>query len=59
MFFFFIFIFLLQIYNDRRLFYGAAAGIVPNDSYTPVSSTGPNADRRGSRARGMLSSSAY
>lgn len=44
----------MQIYNDRRLSYGAAAGIVPNDNFAPVSTTGPNADRRGSRARGMV-----
>ncbi|XP_057520629.1 regulator of nonsense transcripts 1 homolog isoform X2 [Amaranthus tricolor] len=43
-----------KIYNDRRLFYGAAAGIVPNDNFAPVLTTGPNADRRGSRARGYM-----
>lgn len=43
-----------KIYNDRRLFYGAAAGVVPNDNFAPVSTTGASADRRGSRARGYM-----
>ncbi|KAL2901632.1 Regulator of nonsense transcripts 1-like protein [Bienertia sinuspersici] len=43
-----------KIYNDRRLFYGAAAGIVPNDNFSPASTAGANADRRGSRARGYM-----
>ena len=42
-----------QIYNDRRLFYGAAAGYVPSDNFAPVLTSGANADRRGSRSRGM------
>ncbi|GAY49723.1 hypothetical protein CUMW_121290 [Citrus unshiu] len=39
-----------KIYNDRRLFFGAGPGIVPND----ISTSNPNADRRGSRARGYM-----
>uniref|UniRef100_A0A803LU96 Helicase ATP-binding domain-containing protein n=1 Tax=Chenopodium quinoa TaxID=63459 RepID=A0A803LU96_CHEQI len=43
-----------KIYNDRRLFYGAAAGVVPKDNVSSVSSTGASADRRGSRGRGYM-----
>ncbi|CAO2837910.1 unnamed protein product [Amaranthus hypochondriacus] len=43
-----------KIYNDRRLFYGAAASTVPNDNFVPVTSIGPNGDRRGSRGRGFM-----
>ncbi|KAH9607079.1 hypothetical protein KSS87_005008 [Heliosperma pusillum] len=39
-----------KIYNDRRLFYGAAGG-VPSDSFSPAS--GANADRRSGRGRGV------
>lgn len=42
-----------QIYNERRLFYGGGAGIVPNDTFGSVGSS-PNSDRRGPRSRGML-----
>ncbi|XP_074269796.1 regulator of nonsense transcripts 1 homolog [Silene latifolia] len=42
-----------KIYNDRRLFYGAAAGI-PGDSFSPVSASGSNADRRNGRGRGYI-----
>lgn len=42
-----------QIYNERRLYYGGGAGIVPNDTFGSVSSS-PNSDRRGARSRGML-----
>ncbi|KAF8380638.1 hypothetical protein HHK36_028127 [Tetracentron sinense] len=41
-----------QIYNDRRLFFGSGPGIVPNDNYGSVSSSSPNADKRGSRTKG-------
>lgn len=44
----------LQIYNDRRLFFGGGPGIVPGDNYGSAASTNPNADRRNSRSRGML-----
>lgn len=43
-----------KMYNDRRLFYGAAAGFVPNDNFATVSTSGANAERRGGRARGYL-----
>ncbi|XP_074264721.1 regulator of nonsense transcripts 1 homolog [Silene latifolia] len=42
-----------KIYNDRRLFYGAAAGI-PNNDFAPISASGANADRRSGRARGYM-----
>lgn len=42
-----------QIYNERRLYYGGGAGIVPNDTFGSVVSS-PNSDRRGPRSRGML-----
>lgn len=45
---------LMQIYNDRRLFFGGGPGIVPNDSFGSVASSSQNADRRSSRSRGML-----
>ncbi|XP_044492825.1 regulator of nonsense transcripts 1 homolog isoform X2 [Mangifera indica] len=37
-----------KIYNDRRLYVGGGPGIVSND----ISSSSPNADRRGGRGRG-------
>ncbi|KAL9246906.1 hypothetical protein vseg_020385 [Gypsophila vaccaria] len=43
-----------KIYNDRRLFYGAAGGI-PTDNFAPNSANGANADRRSGRARGYIS----
>lgn len=45
--------FMLQIYNDRRLFFAGGPGVVPNDSFGPVAPSGPNADRRSSRGRGI------
>lgn len=42
----------LQIYNERRLFFGGGPGAVPGDSFG--SASGPNADRRNSRPRGMV-----
>ncbi|KAJ8433105.1 hypothetical protein Cgig2_020601 [Carnegiea gigantea] len=44
-----------KIYNDRRLFYGAAGGVPTND-FAPVSTAGANADRRSSRSRGYIPS---
>ncbi|KAK5847301.1 regulator of nonsense transcripts 1 homolog [Gossypium arboreum] len=41
-----------KIYNDRRLFFGGGPGIVPSDNFGSPASPSPNADRRGSRARG-------
>ncbi|KAF8379148.1 hypothetical protein HHK36_028577 [Tetracentron sinense] len=41
-----------KIYNDRRLFVGSGPGILPNDNFGSVSSSSPNADKRGSRAKG-------
>ncbi|KAK9716247.1 hypothetical protein RND81_06G221000 [Saponaria officinalis] len=41
-----------KIYNDRRLFYGAA---IPTDNFAPSSASGANADRRSGRARGYIS----
>lgn len=43
-----------QIYNDRRLFFGGAPGVGANDAFGSVPSSGPNADRRSIRGRGML-----
>ncbi|GAB2273676.1 Regulator of nonsense transcripts 1-like protein [Dionaea muscipula] len=43
-----------KIYNDRRLFYGAGPGIVPNDNYEPSVAGSMNSDRRGSRGRGYF-----
>lgn len=40
-----------QIYNDRRLFFGTSAGLVPNDNFGSLS---PNADKRGNRAKGTF-----
>lgn len=45
---------IMQMYNDRRLFFGGGPGIVPNDSFGSPTSSSPNADRRNSRSRGML-----
>ncbi|GAB2296615.1 Regulator of nonsense transcripts 1-like protein [Dionaea muscipula] len=42
-----------KIYNDKRLFYGAALGTLPNDNYRPAGAGSMNSDRRGSRARGL------
>ncbi|KAL9242728.1 hypothetical protein vseg_016701 [Gypsophila vaccaria] len=42
-----------KIYNDRRLFYGAAVGM-PNDSFAPIPGTGSNTDKRSGRARGYM-----
>lgn len=44
----------MQIYNDRRLFFGGGPGVVPSDNYASVSPSNQNAERRGSRGRGML-----
>lgn len=46
--------FMVQIYNDRRLFFAGGPGVVPNDNFGPVAPSGPNADRRSSRGRGMF-----
>lgn len=45
---------LTQIYNDRRLFFGGGPGVIPNDSYGSIASSGQSADRRSTRGRGML-----
>lgn len=45
--------FILQIYNDRRLFFGGGPGMGPNDSFGSASSPA-DADRRSGRSRGML-----
>lgn len=45
---------LAQIYNDRRLFFGGAPGVGATDTFGSVASSGPNADRRSIRGRGML-----
>lgn len=45
---------LTQLYNDRRLFFSGATGVVPNDAFGSVASSGPNGDRRSSRGRGMF-----
>ncbi|KAL6985835.1 Regulator of nonsense transcripts 1-like protein [Sarracenia purpurea var. burkii] len=42
-----------KIYNDRRLFFGAGPGIVP-DTFGSVVSSNPNSDRRNSRSRGSF-----
>lgn len=42
----------LQIYNERRLFFGGGPGAVQGDSFG--SASGPSADRRNSRPRGMV-----
>lgn len=47
-------VFMLQIYNDRRLFFAGGPGVVPNDNFGPVAPSGPNADRRSTRGRGMF-----
>ena len=44
---------LAQMYNDRRLFFGGGPGVVPSDNYSSVSPSNQNAERRGSRGRGM------
>ncbi|XP_010919834.1 regulator of nonsense transcripts 1 homolog [Elaeis guineensis] len=41
-----------KIYSDRRLFLGGGPGIVHADNFGPISSSGPNADRRGGRGKG-------
>lgn len=43
----------MQIYNDRRFFFGGGPGIVP-DAFGSVASSSPNSDRRNSHSRGML-----
>lgn len=43
---------MVQIYNDRRLFFGGGPGIVP-DAFGSVASSSPNSDRRNGRPRGM------
>ena len=45
-------LYFIQIYNDRRLFFGGGPGMVPNDNFGSTASSSPNADRRSSRARG-------
>ncbi|XP_047978236.1 regulator of nonsense transcripts 1 homolog isoform X1 [Salvia hispanica] len=40
-----------KIYNERRLYYGGGAGIVPNDTFGSVASS-QSTDRRGPRSRG-------
>ncbi|KAK6947477.1 RNA helicase UPF1, 1B domain [Dillenia turbinata] len=40
-----------KIYNDRRLYCGGAPGVGSNDNFG--SSSGPNADRRNTRGRGL------
>lgn len=45
---------LMQIYNDRRLFFGGGPGVVPSDNYASVSPSNQNTERRSSRGRGML-----
>lgn len=42
----------LQIYNERRLFFGGGPGPIQVDSFG--SASGPSADRRNSRPRGMV-----
>lgn len=44
----------MQIYNDRRLFFGGGPGVVPSDNYASVSPSNQNTERRSSRGRGML-----
>lgn len=45
---------LMQIYNERRLFYGGGPGIAANDNFGSVGSgAGTSSDRRSSRGRGM------
>ncbi|KAF4362579.1 hypothetical protein F8388_011406 [Cannabis sativa] len=41
-----------KIYNDRRLFFGGGPGVVPSDSFSSVSSSNQNAERRSARGRG-------
>lgn len=42
---------LLQIYNERRLFYGGGPGVAANDNFG--SGSGTSSDRRSGRGRGM------
>lgn len=42
---------LLQIYNERRLFYGGGPGVAANDNFG--SGAGTSSDRRSGRGRGM------
>ena len=42
----------MQIYNERRLFYGGGPGIAANDTFGSVGA-GTTSDRRSSRGRGM------
>lgn len=42
---------LMQIYNERRLFYGGGPGVAANDNFSP--GAGTSSDRRNSRGRGM------
>ncbi|CAL1401787.1 unnamed protein product [Linum trigynum] len=48
-----------KIYNDRRLFFGAGPGVLPNDGLGSGVSSVPNADRRSGRARGGPSNGAH
>ncbi|PQM42560.1 regulator of nonsense transcripts 1 homolog isoform X1 [Prunus yedoensis var. nudiflora] len=41
-----------KIYNDRRLFFGGGPGVIPNDSFGSIASSGQSADRRSTRGRG-------
>ncbi|XP_008784706.2 regulator of nonsense transcripts 1 homolog [Phoenix dactylifera] len=41
-----------KIYSDRRLFLGGGPGIMHSDNFGSISSSGPNADRRGGRGKG-------
>lgn len=47
-----------QIYNDRRLLFGAGANVLPNDSFGSVPSS-PNADRRVNRSKGKCPHNAF
>ncbi|KAI5327829.1 hypothetical protein L3X38_027225 [Prunus dulcis] len=41
-----------KIYNDRRLFFGGGPGVIPNDNYGSIASSGQSVDRRSTRGRG-------
>jgi len=41
----------MQIYNERRLFYGGGPGVAANDNFG--SGAGTSSDRRTGRGRGM------
>lgn len=43
---------LMQIYNDRRLFYGGGPGVVASDNFGSIGS-GITSDRKSGRGRGM------